>query len=433
MGVDSYHKRKLGNRVLQPETQMMGYGYDPALSEGALKPPIFLTSTFVFRNAQDGKDFFDYTSGRKQPPPGQAAGLVYSRFNNPNLEVLEDRLALWEGAESAAVFSSGMSAISTTLWAFLKPNDSLLMSQPLYGGTETLIDRTMPAFGINAISVADAINRDAVMAGAKSALEKAKARGGKVGLLMTETPANPTNGLVDLPLWREASEWIAAQQGGHRPPVAVDNTFLGPVFQKPLEHGADLVLYSLTKYVGGHSDLVAGGVVGPKSLVMPVRSLRSSLGTQLDPNTSWMIMRSMETLSLRMRAASDNAARVAGFLAQHPKVASVNYLGHLKPGDPRIEVFNRQCKSAGSTFSFSIRGGEAEAFRMLDGLQVMKLAVSLGGTETLISHPASTTHSGVPKETRDRLGITDAMIRISVGIENADDLIADLEQALAKI
>jgi methionine-gamma-lyase len=271
------------------------------------------------------------------------------------------------------------------------------------------------------------------MAGAKSAVEKAQARGGKVGLLVTETPANPTNGLVDLKLWREASDWIAGQQGGHRPPVAVDNTFLGPVYQKPLEHGADLVMYSLTKYVGGHSDLVAGGVVGPKQLVWPVRALRSSLGTQLDPNTSWMIMRSMETLALRMRAASDNAAKVAGYLAQHPKVASVSYLGHLKPGDPRADVFARQCKSAGSTFSFSIRGGEAEAFRMLDALQVMKLAVSLGGTETLISHPASTTHSGVPKETRDRMGVTDALIRISVGIENADDLIADLEQALEKI
>ena len=432
MSIDSYHKRKVGNRVLSPETQMMGYGYDPTLSEGSLKPPIFLTSTFVFRSAQDGKDFFDYTSGRRQPPPGEAPGLVYSRFNNPNLEVLEDRLALWEGGEAGAVFSSGMSAISTTLWAYLKPNDTLLMSEPLYGGTETLIDKTLPAFGIGAVRVADAVSRDSVMAGAKAALDKARARGGRVGLLVTETPANPTNSLVDLKLWREASEWIGGQQG-FRPPVAVDNTFLGPVFQKPLEQGADLVMYSLTKYVGGHSDLVAGGVVGPKAMVLPVRQLRSALGTQLDPNTSWMIMRSMETLALRMRAASDNAKRVADYLAQHPKVASVNYLGHLKAGDPRAEVFARQCQSAGSTFAFSIKGGEAEAFRMLDALTVMKLAVSLGGTETLISHPASTTHSGVPKETRDRMGVTDALIRISVGIENADDLIADLEQGLARI
>ena len=433
MSTDSYHKRKLGNRVLQPETQMMGYGYDPALSEGSLKPPIFLTSTFVFRNAQDGKDFFDYTSGRRQPPPGQAAGLVYSRFNNPNLEVLEDRLGLWEGGESAAVFSSGMSAISTTLWAYLKPGDVLLMSEPLYGGTETLIDKTMPAFGIGAVRVADAVNREAVMAGAKAAVEKAKAKGGKVGLLVTETPANPTNSLVDLRLMRRVSEQLQREQGGPRPPLTVDNTFLGPVFQRPLDHGADIVMYSLTKYVGGHSDLVAGGIVGAKSFVQPVRQLRSALGSQLDPNSAWMIMRSMETLALRMRASADNAGRVAGYLAGHPQVASVNYLGHLKPGDPRAAVFERQCKSPGSTFSFSIRGGEAEAFRMLDALQVMKLAVSLGGTETLISHPASTTHSGVPKETRDRMGVSDALIRISVGIENADDLIADLEQALEKI
>ena len=226
--------------------------------------------------------------------------------------------ALWEGGEAACVFSSGMSAISTTLWAYLKPNDMLLMSEPLYGGTETLIDKTMPAFGIGALRVADAINREAVMAGAKNAVEMAKAKGGKVGLLVTETPANPTNSLVDLKLWREASEWIATQQNGARPPVAVDNTFLGPVFQKPLEHGADLVMYSLTKYVGGHSDLVAGGVIGPKAMVAPVRALRSSLGTQLDPNTSWMIMRSMETLALRMRASADNA----GARRRLPRAAS---------------------------------------------------------------------------------------------------------------
>ena len=183
MSADSYHKRKVGNRVLQPETQMMGYGFDPALSEGSLKPPIFLTSTFVFRNAQDGKDFFDYTSGRRAPPPGKTAGLVYSRFNNPNLEVLEDRLALWEGGESAAVFSSGMSAISTTLWAFLKPNDSLLMSQPLYGGTETLIDRTLPAFGIGAVAVPDAISAARPSwQERRPRWKRPRRRGGKVGL-----------------------------------------------------------------------------------------------------------------------------------------------------------------------------------------------------------------------------------------------------------
>ncbi|MGH8309081.1 MAG: aminotransferase class I/II-fold pyridoxal phosphate-dependent enzyme, partial [Steroidobacteraceae bacterium] len=339
----------------------------------------------------------------------------------------------WEGGETGVVFSSGMSAISTTLWAYLRPNDVLLMSEPLYGGTETLIEKQLPNYGIRAVGVSDACDRKAVMDAAERALALAKEKGGRVALIVTETPANPTSSLVDLRLWREASDLIGKRQGGHRPPLTVDNTYLGPVFQRPLEHGADIVMYSLTKYVGGHSDLVAGGIVGAKSLVQPVRQLRSALGTQLDANSAWMIMRSMETLALRMRRAADNAEKVARFLAAHPKVASVNYLGLLAESDPQYAVFKRQSESAGSTFAFNVRGSEAEAFRMLDALQVIKLAVSLGGTESLISHPASTTHSGVPKATRDRLGVTDAMIRLSVGIEDPDDLIADLEQALAKV
>ena len=218
---------------------------------------------------------------------------------------------------------------------------------------------------------------------------------------MTETPANPTNSLVDLALMRDISaghRHAAGRSGGLR--YSSTTPFSGPVFQRPLTHGADLVLYSLTKYVGGHSDLVAGGVVGSRGAVDPIKRLRGALGTQLDPNTAWMIMRSMETLSLRMHRSAQNAALVAKFLSDHPKILSVNYLGFLAEDDPRRAVFTKQCESAGSTFGFSVKGGEAEAFRLLDGLQVMKLAVSLGGTETLISHPASTTHSGVSKETR---------------------------------
>jgi len=427
---DTYHKRKIGKHVLKPETQMMGYGYDPSLSEGSLKPPIFLTSTFVFKTAQDGKDFFDYTSGRRELRAGQTSGLVYSRFNNPNLEVLEDRLALWEEGEAAAVFSSGMSAISTVLWTHVRPGDVILMSQPLYGGTETLIEKTLPAFGVTAVGFTLGHDAAAVTEAADRASKQAAKNGGRVCLVMVETPANPTNSLVDLALMREISAALGKRQHGGRPPVAVDNTFLGPVFQRPLTAGADLVLYSLTKYVGGHSDLVAGGVVGSRQAVDPVKKLRGALGTQLDPNTAWMIMRSMETLSLRMHKSAENAGLVANFLRGHAKIAAVNYLGFLSADDPRRAVFMRQCESAGSTFGFTVKGGEAEAFRLLDALQVIKLAVSLGGTETLISHPASTTHSGVAKETRDRLGITDGLIRISVGIEDADDLIADLSAAL---
>jgi methionine-gamma-lyase len=432
MSYDQYHKRKVGNRELSPETQMMGYGYDPHLSEGSLKPPVFLTSTFVFRTAEDGRDFFDYTSGRKEPPAGQPAGLVYSRFNNPNLEVLEDRLALWEGGGAAAVFSSGMAAITTVLLAYLRPNDVVLISQPLYGGTETLIEKQLPNFGIRSVGFSDGCSAAAVNAAADQATKLAQERGGRVGLIVVETPANPTNSLVDLRLMREVSERIGAAQAG-RPLVAVDNTFLGPVFQQPLKQGSDIVMYSLTKYVGGHSDLVAGGAVGTRDAMKPVRALRSAIGTQLDPNTAWMIMRSMETMTLRMRQASANAEIVAKWLAQHPKIASVNYLGFLPAGDPRRKVFDEQCGSAGSTFAFCVKGGQAEAFRLLNRLQVMKLAVSLGGTETLISHPASTTHSGVSAETRARLGVSDALIRLSVGIENADDLVADLEQALEAV
>lgn len=420
-----YKSRDLGGRPLHPETLMMGYGYAPSLSEGALKPPIFLTSTFVFESARQGKEFFDLVAGRRLPRAGEKEGLVYSRFNNPNFEILEDRLAVWDEAERAAVFASGMAAISTTLLAFLRPGDVILHSRPLYGGTETLIRNQLAAFGITPVGFPDGTDRE----GIRKAAEEATALG-RVGLVMLETPANPTNGLVDLAAVAEVAQAIGRRQGG-RPPVAVDNTLLGPMYQKPLRHGADLAIYSLTKYAGGHSDLVAGGVCGSAELVRRIVLLRSALGTQLDPHSCWMLLRSLETLGLRVGRASENARRVAAFLAGHPRIAAVHYLGFLAESDPRRAVFERQCTSPGSTFSFDIKGGEAEAFAFLDRLRVMKLAVSLGGTETLASHPASTTHSGVPKELREEIGLTDALIRISVGIEHPDDLIADLEQALA--
>jgi methionine-gamma-lyase len=423
-----YRRRALGNHVLHPETQMMGYGYSPLLSEGALKPPVFLTSTFVFRTAQEGKDFFDFTSGRRQLRPGEHAGLVYSRFNNPNLEVLEDRLSLWEDADAAIVFSSGMAAISTTAWAYLRPGDVALHSSPLYGGSETLLDNTFPQYGIQSVAFIDGVRHAAMDAAADEAMAA-----GRVGLILAETPANPTNGLVDISYLATLADRIAVRQDGHRPPVAIDNTYLGPVYQRPLQLGADLSLYSLTKYIGGHSDLVAGAVVGSREAVAPIRSLRAGLGTQLDPNTAWMTMRSLETLALRMERANRNAGIVADYLRAHPKIATVNYLGFIEPNDPREPIYARQCGAPGSTFAFSVKGGEREAFRLLDGLKVMKLAVSLGGTETLISHPASTTHSGVSEALRKRQGVGDSMIRVSVGIEHPDDLIADLEQALAAV
>ncbi|MBV9247269.1 MAG: cystathionine gamma-synthase family protein [Methylobacteriaceae bacterium] len=421
-----YHKDRIGNQKLHPETLMLGYGYDPALSEGAVKPPVFLTSTFVFESAEAGRDFFDYTAGRREPKPGTEPGLVYSRFNHPNSEIVEDRLAIFEGAESASIFSSGMSAIATTLLAYVRPGDVILHSQPLYGGTETLLARTLKPFGIEAVGFADGVNEPAIRAAAEQASAK-----GRVSVILIETPSNPLNTLVDIALVRRIAEGMGGA-GRPRPLVVCDNTLLGPVFQKPLAHGTDIVVYSLTKYVGGHSDLVSGAALGSREHLRPVRMLRSAIGTQLDPHSAWMLSRSLETLTLRMTAACRNAEVVTAFLAGHPRVAKVYYPALLMPGDPAYAVFKSQSTAAGTTFSFDIVGGEADAFRMLNALQVFKLAVSLGGTESLTCHPASTTHSGVPKEVRERIGISDATIRVSVGIENADDLIADLTQALAK-
>ncbi len=423
-------KTHIGNHALKPETLMLGYGYDPALSEGAVKPPVFLTSTFVFGSAEEGRDFFDYVSGRKQPPAGSAAGLVYSRFNHPNSEIVEDRLAVYEGAESGVLFSSGMAAITTTILAFARPGDVILHSQPLYGGTETLLSRTMAGLGIGAVGFVDGVGEPAIRAAAQEARGQTKQGTGRVSLILIETPANPTNTLVDIRLLRRIADEIGSAQG-LRPIVVCDNTLLGPVFQHPLEHGADVSVYSLTKYVGGHSDLIAGASLGSKATIGPIKALRGSVGTQLDPFSCWMLGRSLETLGLRMERSNANARLVAEFLRDHPRVAKVHYLAFLEEGSTAQAVYARQCTGAGSTFSFDIKGGEKQAFAFLNALQIFKLAVSLGGTESLASHPAAMTHSGVPAEVRARIGVLDTTIRLSVGIEHPDDLIADLIQALA--
>jgi methionine-gamma-lyase len=420
-------KTRIGNHVLRPETLMLSYGYDPMLSEGAVKPPVFLTSTFVFGSAEEGRDFFDYTAGRKKPPEGTGAGLVYSRFNHPNSEIVEDRLAVYEGAESCVLFSSGMSAISTTILAFARPGDVILHSQPLYGGTETLLARTMADFNIGAVGFVDGVSEPVI----RAAVQEARGKG-RVSVIMIETPANPTNTLVDIKLLRRIADEIGSSQG-FRPVLVCDNTLLGPVFQRPLDHGADVSVYSLTKYVGGHSDLIAGAALGSKATIAPIKALRGSVGTNLDPHSCWMLGRSLETLGLRMERSNTNARLVAEYLRDHPKVDKVHHLAFLEEGSEAQSVFARQCTGPGSTFSFDIKGGEKEAFAFLNALQIFKLAVSLGGTESLASHPAAMTHSGVPVAVRDRIGVLDTTIRLSVGIEHPDDLIADLTQALAVV
>ncbi|WP_210484674.1 cystathionine gamma-synthase family protein [Microvirga antarctica] len=427
MAYNRYHKDRIGNHKLKPETLMLGYGYDPTLSEGAVKPPVFLTSTFVFNSAEHGKEFFDYVAGRREPPQGETAGLVYSRFNHPNAEIVEDRLAIFEETEAGLLFSSGMSAIATSILAYAKPGDVILHSQPLYGGTETLISKTLANLNIHSAGFGDGVDETSVRAAATEAQGK-----GRVSVILIESPSNPVNTIVDFALIRRVADEIQAAQG-HQPIIMCDNTLLGPVFQKPIQHGVDISLYSLTKYVGGHSDLIAGAALGSKELLKPIRLLRSAIGTQLDPHSCWMLGRSLETLSLRMNASNRNGEIVAKFLSDHPMVTKLHHLDYLPEGSPAKRVYALQSTAPGSTFSFDVKGGEPEAFRVLNALQVFKLAVSLGGTESLISHPASTTHSGVPKATRDRLGVSDATIRVSIGIEHPDDLVADLAQALATL
>lgn len=424
-----YRSRKIGERTLAPETLMMGYGYSPHLSEGALKPPLFQTSTFVFDSAEDGKASFELAYGLREKRRGEEMHLIYSRINNPNLEVLEDRLAVWDGAEKALAFASGMASISTTLMTFLRPGDSFVFSEPVYGGTEYLVHNILPQYGASGVGFMAEGGADAFREAVRKAADFAAKSGGKVGAIYVETPANPTNGLVDIGLARELSESLKGPAG--RPPVIVDNTFLGPLWQSPLALGADLCLTSLTKYVGGHSDLIAGSASGDANWIGQVAVFRTILGTMTDPHTAWLLLRSLETLKLRMDAAELGARKVAAYLRTHKRVKSVWYLPFLPENHPDRALFESQCKSAGSTFSFEIEGGEAEAFAFLNKLLVIKLAVSLGGTETLASHPAAMTHSDVPPDERKRLGITESLVRLSIGVENPDDLIADLEQALA--
>lgn len=417
-------RREIAGRPLKPATLMMGHGYDPVLSEGSLKAPIFLTSTFAFESAAAGKRHFEGITGLRE---GGAEGLVYSRFNGPNQEILEGRLAVWDGAEDALTFSSGMTAICILMMAYVSQNDVIVHSGPLYAASEGFVAKTLSRFGVAYVDFPAGATReelDAVLAAAKA---KAEAQGGKVAMIYLESPANPTNALVDVEAVRDARD--ATVPGT---PVAIDNTFLGPLWSRPLEHGADIVAYSLTKYVGGHSDLVAGSIAGAKQWIAPVRALRNTMGGIVDPNTAWMLLRSLETVELRMQRAGENAARVCDFLRSHPKVEGLGYLG-LIADSRQQDIYDRHCLGAGSTFSVFIKGGEAECFRFLDSLTIAKLAVSLGGTETLASHPASMTHLSVPQARKDLLGITDNLVRISVGIEDADDLIADFAQALEHV
>ncbi len=413
-------------RKYAPESLMMSYGYQPEWSEGAVKTPIFQTSTFVFKTAEEGKAFFELAYGLREKELGEELGLIYSRINNPNLEILENRLCLWDQADDCAIFQSGMSAISTVLLEFLKPGDLLLYSSPVYGGTDHFIHHFLPKIGVEVIS----FNSDHSFEEVLEIVEKT-GKSDRLAMIYVETPANPTNDIIDINGCRKIADFFSSKE--KEVIVAVDNTYMGPLWSHPLQLGADIVIYSATKYIGGHSDLIAGAVLGNNQIMKRVKTLRTFLGNMASPNTCWLLLRSLETLKVRMERQMKNAKIVAKYLNKHPKVEKVHYLGLLNPKHKMYELYKKQYSSPGAMISFDIKGGEKEAFQFLNNLKLFKLAVSLGSTEGLAQHPATMTHVGVDPADKLKLGITEKLIRLSIGIENVEDILHDIDQALEKV
>jgi methionine-gamma-lyase len=413
---------------LKPESLMMSYGYKPSLSEGAIKCPIFQTSTFVFHSAMEGKRFFELAYGLREKEKGEELGLIYSRLNNPDLEILENRLCLWDEAEECAVFESGMSAISTVMLEFLSPGDAILYSKPVYGGTDHFIHHFLRKMNIGHVGFYPGETKEII-------LQRIKEMGmeGKIKLIHIETPANPTNTVIDIEMCAQLRDELSTSDS--RVVFSVDNTYMGPVWQHPLKHGADLVLYSATKYIGGHSDVIAGACLGSKELMARVKGLRTFLGNMSGPWTGWLLMRSLETLKVRMDKQAENAMHVAAFLNQHPKVERIYYIGDTAQNGSAEEkaIIEKQCSSFGAMIAFDIKGGEAEAFRFLDHLKLIKLAVSLGGTESLAEHPQTMTHADVSPEDKEAMNITEKLVRLSIGVEHHSDIIMDIAQALEQV
>ena len=412
---------------MKPESLMMSYGYKPELSEGAIKCPIFQTSTFVFKSAEEGKAFFEVAYGHREKNEGEELGLIYSRINNPDLEILENRLTLWDEAEECAVFESGMAAITTVLLEFLKPGDLLLISNPVYGGSDHFIKKILPKFGINVAEFSVGQTKEEIIQ-----LVENTGISNKLAMVYIETPANPTNDLIDIEESKEIAKYFSTSEKEIY--LAVDNTYMGPIWQHPLKHGADLVLYSATKYIGGHSDVIAGACLGSKELMKRVKGLRTFLGNMASPNSGWLLLRSLETLKVRMDTQAINAEKVAAFLNTHPLVEKVYYIGNLSEKDgAQFNIKNKQCLSNGGMISFDVKGAEKDAFRFLNSLKLIKLAVSLGGTESLAEHPATMTHVDLDPALKNKLSITEKMVRLSIGVEFYEDIIYDIEQALTKI
>ena len=406
--------------ALRPETDVLTRGFDPRLSVGSARPAVFRSSTYVFSSPEAAERAFDIMGGRAERTPEESVDLVYSRFNHPNAQILEEQiLPLEPGAQAAAAFNSGMAAIMTTLLAVVRPGDRIVYTVPIYGGTQTLIQGFLEPFGVYGVPVAG---------GQGKAIDAAIRATPNLRVVLIETPANPTMVMTDI---RRAVKTCAAM--ADPPLVMIDNTFLGPAFQHPLALGADVALYSATKYLGGFSDII-GGVALSKdiSLMNKIRGRRSLFGNILPPDECWLLDTRLPTVHLRMNRQSKNAQRIAEALAKHPKIRRV-YYPTLFEDPEQTRIYREQCTYPGGLVSLDLAGGKRAAFDLLRSLQIARNAVSLGGVETLACHPRSTTHSAWSAKDLDEAGIGEGLVRISFGIENWRDLLHDFERALAKV
>lgn len=386
-------------------TKQIHAGYLPN-KYGALSVPIYQSSTFVFESAEQG--------GRRFA--GEEEGYIYTRLGNPTNTVIEEKLAMLEGAESAVSTASGIGAISSVYWTFLKAGDHVVASKTLYGCTFALLSHGLTKFGIE-VTFVDPRDPENFR---KAMKENTK-------MIYVETPANPNMYITDI----EAVAKIAHEKEGCL--LVVDSTYCTPFIQKPISLGADIVVHSATKYINGHGDVVAGFAVGRKELIDQVKlvGIKDMTGSVLGPFEAFLIGRGMKTLDIRMQKHCANAMKVAEFLESHPAVESVYYPG-LK-SFPQYELAKKQMAMPGAMISFEVKGGKEAGIKLIDGVKLCTVAVSLGDTETLIQHPASMTHSPYTEEERKASDITEGLVRISIGLEDPEDIIADLKQALDQL
>lgn len=403
--------------VVRPPTAVLTRGYDPRLSVGSARPAVFRSSTYVFSSPESAERAFAIALGKTQVAEGESVDLIYARLSHANAEILEDQIVPLEpGARAAAIFNSGMAAISTLFFTFSPPTSSFVYTTPLYGGTYHLIHQILEPLGVHGIAVA---------AGDTPGLEAAIADAKNLRLVFLETPTNPTLVMTDL-----AAAARAAGRHPDTPLVAVDNTFMGPAFQHPISLGANLVVYSATKFLSGFSDMLGGVILGRDAeLIAQLRGTRAILGNILQPDECWMLNSRLPTVVLRMNRQSKNAQRIAENLATHEQIGKLYYPTLYKDPD-QIRIRDAQCRFPGAIFSFELKKGKTAAFNFLRFLKIARNAVSLGGVETLACHPASTTHSEMDEKELQKNGIREGLVRLSVGVEDWRDLLHDFRQAL---